>query len=336
MVYKYSSVICAGTFEHVHEGHRKFLRFAFSLGEHVYVTITSDLYTTVHKPHAAPFVDRVTLLKDFLEKEGFLQRAEVVPIDDIYGIALDKNINAQALVVTEETITGAQKVNEKRIACGLPRLIIEVCPMTIGPTGLAISSTHIRTGMFATNGDLLVRNEFMHADLLLPHTLRSELQKPFGKIATSDTYSLLDPKQTIAVGDVTTRVLHEKGIQQALSLVDFVVQREKQDTSLVAIGFDGNEVVFHATNPPGMITPELWHNLEAALEVSEHGQVAVVVVDGEEDLAVLPLLLVLPFGYTICYGQPHVGMVMLPVTQETKQLAIATLSRFSRRTTRGY
>jgi len=48
------------------------------------------------------------------------------------------------------------------------------------------------------------------------------------------------------------------------------------------------------------------------------------------------LLLLVPFNYRICYGQPHQGMVCVRVTEEIKQEAIGLLQAFTKDTTRGH
>jgi len=57
-------------------------------------------------------------------------------------------------------------------------------------------------------------------------------------------------------------------------------------------------------------------------------------VDGEEDLSVIPALILLPSGFTICYGQLHAGMVVVPVNKQTKNLALNIVKSFSH--TRGH
>jgi len=44
----------------------------------------------------------------------------------------------------------------------------------------------------------------------------------------------------------------------------------------------------------------------------------VLVVDGEEDLAVLPAIVAAPAGASVVYGQPDEGMVHVVVTDETR------------------
>lgn len=336
MIYKYKHVICAGTFDGLHEGHKQFLRFAFSMGEKVYVTITSDVYTARHKPQATSFILREKALETFLKQENLFERAIIVLIDDVYGIAIDKDVAIDALVVTEESVKGAEMVNNKRQELGLSSLEIIIAPVATGETGLRISSTHLRSGVINERGEIDIKKEFMETTFLLPVALREKLQKPFGAIVSPEDLQQIDPLQLIAVGDVTTRVLHEAKMYPVLSLIDFVIEREKQESSLADLGFLGSEIVLSASNPPGTLTPSLWESLEKALPLLQQKKTTVIIVNGEEDLAVLPLLLIVPSGFTICYGQPHIGMVAIPVNQDTKEQAVALLSSFEAKTTRGH
>ncbi|MCK4400253.1 DUF359 domain-containing protein, partial [Candidatus Bathyarchaeota archaeon] len=46
-----------------------------------------------------------------------------------------------------------------------------------------------------------------------------------------------------------------------------------------------------------------------------------VVVEGEEDLLVLPLMAMMPIGSVIVYGQPREGMVVVTLTEERRRWA---------------
>ena len=69
-------------------------------------------------------------------------------------------------------------------------------------------------------------------------------------------------------------------------------------------------------NPAGIITKEL----TAALLTALQKDIKYVFVDGEEDTATIVLVLILPLGAKIYYGQPGEGMVELAVTEEKKQV----------------
>ncbi len=67
-------------------------------------------------------------------------------------------------------------------------------------------------------------------------------------------------------------------------------------------------------NPPGQITPMLARGILLALR--QH--LIYIFVDGEEDLAAVVLLMLLPLGSSIYYGQPHEGLVRWEVTEDAK------------------
>ena len=67
-------------------------------------------------------------------------------------------------------------------------------------------------------------------------------------------------------------------------------------------------------NPAGTITDDLWETIGKALELSNSGECYVIEVAGEEDLAVLPCILMTNPETTILYGQPNEGLVLLKVS----------------------
>jgi hypothetical protein len=54
----------------------------------------------------------------------------------------------------------------------------------------------------------------------------------------------------------------------------------------------------------------------------------VILVEGEEDLAVIPLILAAPEGAMVLYGQPGEGVVVCEVTDAAKEKAETLLSCF--------
>jgi len=79
-------------------------------------------------------------------------------------------------------------------------------------------------------------------------------------------------------------------------------------------------------NPAGTLTDDLIHALDHAVM---HPPVTVI-VDGEEDLAVIPLVIAAPYGAIVLYGQPHQGVVVRIVNPEAKETARNLLSHFIR------
>ncbi len=69
-------------------------------------------------------------------------------------------------------------------------------------------------------------------------------------------------------------------------------------------------------NPPGRITRKMAEAVRNALE----GKVpAIIRVDGEEDLALMPCILFAPIGTVIVYGWPGVGMMAVTTDAMIKE-----------------
>jgi hypothetical protein len=158
----------------------------------------------------------------------------------------------------------------------------------------------------------------------LQAALRPELKAPLGPVFT-DAQELLaaaaDP--LVAVGDVVTYHLLEVGRRPDVALVDERTERSAVDPEIRAAvgGFDREIGV---TNPPGTLTAPL---LAALREAVDDDGTTLIDVDGEEDLATLPALLVVPAGGSVVYGQPGEGMVHAAVDRETTDRARDLLSR---------
>jgi len=131
----------------------------------------------------------------------------------------------------------------------------------------------------------------------------------------------------ITVGDVVTYHLLEAGRQPDVALVDGRTKREAVDREIERVVIDGRDSaqVLEVANPPAALTTALLEALGTALERPEP---MTILVDGEEDLAVLPALVAAPSGASIVYGQPDVGMVHVVVDDDVRATARALLERF--------
>lgn len=148
--------------------------------------------------------------------------------------------------------------------------------------------------------------------LLLQKDLRSEFKKPLGDLYPSFNKAmenLPEDKFIISVGDVTTKNLIESKKYPQLGIIDNRIQRKDSNHEI-----DYQTTILNAENPPGTITNDLWETIDQALKSSlESEQNYLIVVDGEEDLAVLPCILLAPKDSIILYGQPNEGVVVVEV-----------------------
>jgi len=167
-----------------------------------------------------------------------------------------------------------------------------------------------------------------------PDRLRADLRDPLGPIYEDAEALLADVTGPIAtVGDIVTYHLLEAGRQPELALVDERTERsaieEYVRESVVPNGPDDPGSWFdrriETANPAGTITTALIEAIEVGLTVPETD--VLVRVDGEEDLATLPVVAIAPDDWTVVYGQPGEGMVAAPVSAETRSTVLALIER---------
>jgi len=154
---KLKTVAVGGTFDELHKGHRILLIRAFEAGEKVLVGLSSDAFAKKlgrQKNHAiACYEKRLAELEEFLRNNGFLERAEIIPLDDAYGVTLSKGV-LDALVVSQETEYMAQEISKKREKKKLEPLKIIVVEMVPAENHVPISTTRIRQGEIDREGRL--------------------------------------------------------------------------------------------------------------------------------------------------------------------------------------
>lgn len=338
---EYKLVICGGTFDRLHAGHKAFLRFAFTKGEQVIIGITSDEYIAAHKKNSGivPFSKRKKTVESFLRAEKLLPRALVVAIDSKFDQTQIPKSTSVALLVSEETKNVGKEINEKRMQNDLEPLHLLVFPIMYGERKERISSSGIRKGVFDRNGVFFPNEAILSQTLFLPQQLRNQFHKPFGKFYEDKIprkYLVL-PEHIVAVGDVITKKLHWLGIVPKLCVVDFHIERKATHETLRELGFLGDEEKITVDNPAGSITKTVWKKLMLLTSVISEKRNFVVTVTGEEDLLTVPLILMLPLGFILFYGQPAYskngkkGVVVLEITEELKQQIYRLVKQFNRK-----
>ena len=159
----------------------------------------------------------------------------------------------------------------------------------------------------------------------LPAAVREDLREPLGPVVTDVDAVLADAGDTIiAVGDVVTYHLLGAGRRPDVALIDERTEREAT-TGAVAETIDALDRDVTVPNEPGTLSDPLVAALDDAIHSSDP---TVIEVDGEEDLAALPAVLLAPDGATVVYGQPGEGMVHVTVTPDVRATVRDLLERF--------
>ncbi len=153
---QFKSVAVGGTFDKLHRGHKALLDRAFEVGDKVVIGLTSDSFVArLGKMHrTAPYNDRRRDLEAHLAKQGLADRAEIVPLNDSYGLTISSK-GLDAIVVSQETEKIAWAINQKRQRAGEKPLQIVVVNMVPADNQRPISTTRIRSGEIDRNGHLL-------------------------------------------------------------------------------------------------------------------------------------------------------------------------------------
>lgn len=169
--------------------------------------------------------------------------------------------------------------------------------------------------------------------LRLPISLRKDMAAPMGKLIQGSIQETIPALKSelnnwegilVGVGDVTAEILVNNDFNPEIIITDGYTKREK-----LAVWLDYPKYKeVHTKSPAALITKIAWKTIiEVIDEVLEKRIKIHIKVDGEEDLLVLPLILELPNGSKITYGQPNQGAVIIDVNQEAKGNALTLIQR---------
>ncbi len=157
----------------------------------------------------------------------------------------------------------------------------------------------------------------------LPENSRHFFQEPFGELVPDipEVIHRLSGCILYSVGDVVTHNLIKHGLTPSVAIVDGHTMRSPCRKSLPITGRH-----IRVKNPAGTLTDELIDGIKEAITSPP----ATIDVTGEEDLAVIPLVIEAPVGSVVLYGQPYKGVVIRTVDPEAKRLARELLAHFIR------
>ncbi|MEM3143401.1 MAG: GTP-dependent dephospho-CoA kinase family protein [Candidatus Nitrosotenuis sp.] len=150
----------------------------------------------------------------------------------------------------------------------------------------------------------------------LTPSLREQLKAPLGiliqdKDTSKENILAHIPKNSyiITVGDATTEKLLKYGIVPMLQIVDGLEKRTKREPP------QSSAKKLYCDNPPAQISENCVNTIKNAFT---HGGSVQILVNGEEDLLVIPVCIFAPDNSVVLYGQPHEGLVVVPITREIR------------------
>jgi len=156
--------------------------------------------------------------------------------------------------------------------------------------------------------------------LKLPDSKRDSFKGPLGVLLSEEIADkehvleyLNDDSYIITVGDRTTEKLIEFGIIPSLQIIDGIEKREKRESILSDV-----TNYFEVANPAAEITLPAIGIIKKAFSMLPPAR---IMVNGEEDLLVLPVCIHAPENAVVMYGQPNEGLIIVKVTSEIRNKA---------------
>jgi hypothetical protein len=147
----------------------------------------------------------------------------------------------------------------------------------------------------------------------IPEGKRDLFKEPLGTFVTTEDLRKRNAKKTITVGDVVSLTMWKEGIIPDLAIYDGRTERRDMTEFAVLVEERGLEKAV-VSNPAGTITRELEDAVRNALDFGP----ALIRVEGEEDLALMPCIRHAPEGTDIVYGWPGKGMMVLTTDAAVK------------------
>jgi len=153
----------------------------------------------------------------------------------------------------------------------------------------------------------------------LNKSLKPSLRKPLGELYDDEdtiTESTRECSTLVSVGDIITYRLLRKGRVPELSIVDGKSCRKAVSSEVLKGTQHPSFRSVEVWNPSGTLTRELVLAVKESLTSPHRTR---IFINGEEDLAVLPVVMLAPHTTGVLYGQPKEGYVVLRVNHSIKQ-----------------
>ncbi len=301
----YRHIALGGTFDHFHAGHRRLIDFALENANKITIGITKkNLFKKKkHIDQIESFSVRYTSVEKYVHKKPW--NAKLIPINTVYGSTLE-DTSIDAIVVTKETVKGAERINAKRREMGLTKLAILVCPYVLDSMGDVLSSTAIRQGIVDREGFRYDQFLSDHSFILQSHS-KIVLRRPFGKIIHYPIFRRL--RNTVLVGDIVTHTFLTHKLPFSVAYID---ASSKRKPTHVLDSYSEKITKTSLENPAGTLRAECSQHVAQQLTKQQSG--TIFFISGEEDLLTLPCVLLAPLGTLVVYGYPFTNPSMRAIT----------------------
>jgi len=334
---KLKHAVLAGAFDHLHKGHQKLLKTAVKSAATISCGLSQQKLT---KNKTLPSLIQSTKTRQKQLARFLSDHSNHWSIFNLTHPLKPAISSSQfdSIIATTQTLSTVNKINHLRQQNHLLPLKPIIIDLLKSSDKKSLSSTRIRKGQINRQG-YAYHQIFPQKTLHLPPIHRQSLRRPFDTLLTGSLNHLgwaslkakkiLEKKPpfiTIAVGDIAVISLLQQKIHLNLAIVDLKTKRQPVFSSLNQLGLSPNPHHL-VTNPPSTITPSLITSLTQAFQTLSAPQT--ILVKGEEDLAVLPAILLSPLNTAIFYGQPEKGLVHIRVTEKQKQKALNLLQKFT-------
>lgn len=152
---QFSLVAMGGTFDIIHRGHITLLSNAFEISEKVIIGLTSDEFAKKRgKNLTNNYETRLANLTETIFKEFSNSSFQISKLDNDFGPAVLEP-EVQALVVSDETNSQGDVLNDLRAKKNLSPVEVVTVPMHLAKDGSRISTTRIKNSEIDSEGNLL-------------------------------------------------------------------------------------------------------------------------------------------------------------------------------------
>jgi len=150
----YETVAIGGTFDIIHKGHMALLTKAFSISSHVIIGLAGDeLVAKMGKNLINNYSKRLESLTSVIQQYFPNSSYAISKLENDFGPAAIEG-KVDALVVSEETSTKGDILNNLRKKRNLPLVNVVIIPMVLAADGSRISTTRIKKSEIDQEGNL--------------------------------------------------------------------------------------------------------------------------------------------------------------------------------------